>query len=109
MGHAFILMALLKFFVAAGFAYIIWTLALKESALLKIIGQIIAVAILIFIVLALVFPGHMHRHSKGRHMVTEMKGAGSTEGMGMPGAKGWHRHDRKGMNRSIPGENSNPQ
>ena len=84
MGHIFILTALLKFFVAAGFAYVIWVLALKESAALKLIGQIVAVAILIFILLATVLGGS-HRHSrvghfKGEHMMTGLRNEGSSPG-----------------------------
>ena len=98
MGHAFILTALLKFFVVAGFAYVIWLLALKESAALKIIGQIIAVAILILVVIATVVPGRMPRHNnghlKGGLMMTGMRHEGSGEVTGMPGSKGWHKHDR---------------
>ena len=107
MGHAFILLALLKFFVVAGFAYVIWILALKENATLKIIGQIVAIAILIFIVLTTVLAGHAHRHRQGGHfkggqMMTGMRSEESSEaGTGLPGQKGWHKHGRPGMVKEI--------
>jgi hypothetical protein len=106
MGHTFVLLALLKFFVVAGFAYVIWLLALKENATLKIIGQIIAIAILIFIVLATVLAGHAHRQHRGGHfkggcMMTGMKSESSEAGTVLPGQNGWHKHDRHGMVKEI--------
>ena len=67
MSHTFILTVLLKFFVAAGFAYIIWILALKESAILKVIGQIIAIAILILVIVFSVLPMRTHKHMSFCH------------------------------------------
>ena len=92
--------------MVAGFAYIIWLLALKESASLKIIGQVIAIAILIFVVLTTVLAGRMHRHNKGGHfkgrpMMTGMKSESSEAGMGLPGAKGGRPHNRHGMVKEI--------
>jgi hypothetical protein len=105
MGHALILAVLLKFFVVAGFAYIIWTLALKESAPLKIIGQTLAVAILILVLIATVLPGRTHRqskrHLKGRPAMTEQKGNGSAEAIRKTGERGRRQYNRHGKVKMI--------
>lgn len=68
MHNNFILMALLNLSLMIGFAYIIWLLASKETLPLKIFGQIISIAIIIFVILAAVLPGQPPRNGMfGRH------------------------------------------
>lgn len=108
MSGSMIVMALLKLFLGFGFAYIIWTLAVKENASLKLIGQIVSVAIIVLVVLGVVAAGH--RHMMGGYMMKPFShemgsGTGTDEGMGMQ-KKSWHRHDHKGMKSQSPEENS---
>lgn len=101
MSGTIILTELLKLSLVLGFAYIIWILALKETVALKIIGQIIAVAIMVFVIISAVMPRHMFRYGKGGDMGyrnTEMKGQNIRPGMGAGNERGIDRgmHD-KGM------------
>ncbi|HTY13217.1 MAG TPA: hypothetical protein VMD02_03400 [Candidatus Omnitrophota bacterium] len=49
--------------ISLGLAYIIWLFAQKEAAPQKTIGQVIAIAIIVFAVLAAVMPGFRSEHN----------------------------------------------
>jgi hypothetical protein len=61
MSKSMIVMALMKFALTSGFAYIIWILAAKENDPVKVIGQGIAVVIAVFAILSIAAPGPAHR------------------------------------------------
>ncbi len=81
MHGGFIVMALMKLFVMFGFAFIIWVLAAKEDASVKLIGQVIAVAILVLALLSTVTTGYMHRQwtGSGMDMQKQSCGIGSSD------------------------------
>ncbi|MBU0574358.1 MAG: hypothetical protein KKH83_07790 [Candidatus Margulisbacteria bacterium] len=78
--------SILLVILLVGFAYVLWVLAVKESAWLKTAGQIIAIVMLIFAVLILLY-GTIY---------------GGMMGMGFYGGYGHNYMMGNGMMRGVP-------
>ena len=70
---------LLVFLLVLGFAYIVWANALRQTGVVKIIGQVVAVITVILAVLTLIFTGfskggyHKCYWKKSKHEMMEKK------------------------------------
>ena len=67
-----ILGAILISLLVLGFAHIIWVLSIKENAITKLIGQIIAIAIVVVVILHAIYGG-MYGRKMGYGMNKMMK------------------------------------
>ena len=90
-----ILTSLLMCFIVLGFGYIVWLKAAKQTGSTKLVGQIIAIVIIVLAVVLCLYGGMKANKMKHQMMDKEMMMKQDMEKQGMPG--NMDKHEMKKM------------